>query len=78
LSVVAGMVHDVRMGLMDSAKKLAKNKDQVAKIAKGVDKATDLIDKKTGGKHADKLKKVDDAAAKLAGKKVPPAAPPQA
>jgi hypothetical protein len=66
------MGHDVRMGLMDSAKKLAKNKDQVAKIAKGVDKATDVIDKKTGGKHTDKLQKIDDAVAKAAGKKTPP------
>lgn len=66
------MVHDVHMGLMDSVKKLAKNKDQVAKIAKGVDKATDAIDKKTGGKHADKLQKIDAAAAKVASKKTPP------
>jgi hypothetical protein len=41
-----------------------KNKD---KIAPTVTKATAAIDKKTGGKYADKLKKVDDAAAKLAG-----------
>lgn len=54
------------MGIMDTAKKLTKNK---AKIAEGVGKATDLIDKKTGGKHSDKLKKVDEAAAKIAGKK---------
>jgi hypothetical protein len=54
------------MGILDSAKKLTKNK---AKIAEGVDKATDLIDKKTGGKHHDKLQKIDDAAAKAAGKK---------
>jgi hypothetical protein len=60
------------MGLMDSAKKLAKHKDKVLqnkdKIADGVGKATDFVDKKTGGKHSDKLKKVDDAAAKFAGK----------
>lgn len=60
------------MGLMDSAKKLAKNKDAILKnkdkIAQGLDKATDAIDKKTGGKYADKLKKVDEAAAKIAGK----------
>jgi MT0933-like antitoxin protein len=61
------------MGLMDSVKKLAKNKNQVAKVAAGVDKATDLIDKKTGGKHHDKLQKVDDAVAKAAGTKTPPA-----
>jgi MT0933-like antitoxin protein len=48
------------MGILDSAKKLTKNK---AKIAEGVDKATDLIDKKTGGKHHDKLQQLDDAAA---------------
>ncbi len=49
---------------LDKAKALAeKNKD---KIADSVHKATDAIDKKTGGKHRDKLKKVDDAAAKFA------------
>lgn len=50
---------------VDKVKALAdKNK---AKIASGVNKATDTIDKKTGGKHTDKLKKVDDAAKKFAG-----------
>jgi hypothetical protein len=39
-----------------------KNKDKIAPV---VTKATAAIDKKTGGKYADKLKKVDDAAAKL-------------
>ena len=49
----------------DKARALAeKNKD---KIADGVQKATGAIDKKTGGKHTDKLKKVDDAAKKFAG-----------
>jgi hypothetical protein len=58
------------MGLLNKkniakAKALAeKNKD---KIAAGVNKATTTIDKKTGGKHADKLKKIDDAAQKFAG-----------
>ncbi len=58
------------MGLLNKrtltkAKALAeKNKD---KIADGVHKATEAIDKKTGGKHTDKLKKLDDAAAKFAG-----------
>lgn len=57
------------MGLLDKrnlakAKALAlKNKDRVAA---GVHKATETVDKKTGGKYADKLKKVDDAAAKFA------------
>ena len=56
------------MNMLNSAKKFAmKNKD---KIASGVEKATDAIDKKTGGKHADKLKKVDEAAAKFSGKPV--------
>jgi hypothetical protein len=35
------------------------------KIASAVDKATDTVDKKTKGKYTDKLKKVDDLAAKL-------------
>ena len=58
------------MGLLNArniakARALAdKNKD---KIAAGVSKATGAIDKKTGGKHADKLKKIDDAAKKFAG-----------
>jgi len=50
---------------IDKAKALAeKNKE---KIASSVNKATDVIDQKTGGKHADKLKKLDDAAQKFAG-----------
>jgi len=52
--------------MLNSAKKLAlKNKD---KIATGVDKATEAIDKKTHGKYHDKLEKVDGAASKFAGK----------
>jgi len=35
------------------------------KIAAGVNKATDLVDKKTKGKHSDKLTKIDDLANKL-------------
>jgi MT0933-like antitoxin protein len=54
------------MNMLNSAKKFAmKNKE---KIAAGVDKATDAIDKKTHGKYHDKLEKADDAAAKFAGK----------
>jgi hypothetical protein len=34
-------------------------------IAKAVDKATDAVDKKTKGKYADQLEKVDAAAEKL-------------
>ena len=54
------------MGLFDKAKKMADgNKD---KIADGVDKATDVADDKTGGKHSEHLDKVDDAADKWADK----------
>ena len=54
------------MGFLDKAKALAnKNKD---KIADGVDTATDVVDRKTGGKHRDHLQKVDDAADKYAGR----------
>lgn len=61
------------MGLLNKrniakAKAIAeKNKD---KIASSVNKATGAIDKKTGGKHTDKLKKIDDAAKKFAGEEV--------
>ena len=34
-------------------------------IAEGIDKATDFVDKKTKGKHRDKLDRVDDLAEKL-------------
>lgn len=58
------------MGIMDRFKKV---KDQAAdmaeehgdKIADGVDKATDVVDDKTGGKFTDQLDKVDDMADKL-------------
>jgi hypothetical protein len=54
------------MNMLNSAKNFAlKNKE---KIAAGVEKATDTIDKKTHGKYHDKLEKVDGATAKLAGK----------
>jgi hypothetical protein len=50
---------------IDKAKDLAlKNKE---KISSGVTKATDTIDKKTGGKYTGHLKKVDDAAKKFGG-----------
>jgi hypothetical protein len=51
--------------MLNSAKKFAmKNKE---KIAAGVDKASDAVDKKTHGKYHDKLEKVDAAAAKFGG-----------
>ena len=57
------------MGLFDKrninkAKRLAEK--NAAKIAQGVDKATDTVNKKTKGKYADKLQKVDEAAHKFA------------
>ena len=50
--------------------KLAKKAKQLVdkngeRIAGGVDKATDFVDKKTKGKHHDKLEKVDGLASKL-------------
>ena len=58
------------MGLLN-AKNIAKVKDLALKnkdkLAPAVTKATSAIDKKTGGRHADKLKKVDEAAAKISG-----------
>ena len=51
------------MGLFNKAKKIVQESGD--KIADGVDKATDMIDDKTGGKHTDKLDKVDDMARKL-------------
>ena len=58
------------MSLKDNLGKIAGKAKVVAeksgdKIASGVDKATDKIDKKTGGKYHDKLEKVDNLASKL-------------
>lgn len=58
------------MGLKDNLGKFADKAKVVVdksgdKIAAGVDKVTDTIDTKTGGKYHDKLEKVDDLAAKL-------------
>ena len=62
------------MGLMDSIKGIFsggnadKAKDLAAqhgdKIVQGVDKATDVVDEKTGGKATDALQKVDDVTEK--------------
>jgi MT0933-like antitoxin protein len=64
------------MGLLN-AKNIAKAKDLALKnkekLAPAITKATSAIDRKTGGKHTDKLKKLDDAAAKISGT-APPAA----
>jgi hypothetical protein len=58
------------MSLKDNLGKIAGKAKVVAeksgdKIASGVDKATDKLDKKTGGKYHDKLEKVDNLASKL-------------
>ncbi len=54
------------MGLFDKAKNLASEHGD--KIAEGVDKATDAVDEKTGGKFSDQLDKVDDAVDKALDK----------
>ena len=47
------------MGLLDKIKgMIGGNAD---KVVDGVDKATDMIDDKTGGKFTEQLDKVDDA-----------------
>ncbi|HJR26751.1 MAG TPA: Rv0909 family putative TA system antitoxin [Acidimicrobiales bacterium] len=56
--------------------KLAKKAKDIAdkqgdKISGAVDKATDLVDKKTKGKYKDKLDKVDGLASKLDKTKKP-------
>ena len=58
------------MSLKDNLGKIAGKAKVVAeksgdKIASGVDKATDKIDQKTGGKYKDKLEKVDKLTAEL-------------
>lgn len=58
------------MGLMDRLKGLSGKAKNVAdergdEIADGVDKATDAVDDRTGGKYTDQLDKVDDMADKL-------------
>lgn len=47
------------MGLFDKLKKTAK--DNADKVSDAVNKATDAIDDKTGGKYTEHLDKVDDA-----------------
>jgi hypothetical protein len=53
------------MSLFDKAKELAgKHED---KIAKGLDKAAEVVDQKTGGKHRDKIDKIVEEAKKRTG-----------
>ncbi len=49
------------MGLLDKIKGMVSGHED--KVVEGVDKATDMVDDKTGGKHTEHLQKVDDAVA---------------
>jgi hypothetical protein len=59
------------MGFMDKLKGLTKHKDTATdlagqhsdKITDGVDKATDVVDDKTGGKYTDHLDTADEKVA---------------
>lgn len=54
------------MGIMDKAKKFVE--DNPDKVSKGIESVGDAFDKKTGGKHAKTVDKVQDAAQKRFGK----------
>jgi hypothetical protein len=57
------------MGFLDKAKGLlAKNAD---KVETAIDKAGDIVDKKTQGKYAGQVNKVQDAAKKAVDKTDP-------
>jgi hypothetical protein len=47
------------MGLLDTLKKALKGKEK--QVEAGIDKAADVVDDKTGGKHTEKI---EDAAEK--------------
>ena len=51
------------MGMLDKVKGIVSKNSE--KIHSGIEKAGDVIDKKTKGKYTDKLNKVDEAAKKL-------------
>jgi hypothetical protein len=48
------------MGLLDTIKGLVKGKED--EIGKGIDKAADLVDDKTGGKYDDQIDAAADKA----------------
>jgi len=48
------------MGLLDSIKKALGGKSD--EVSKGIDKAADVVDDKTGGKHTDTIDGVADKA----------------
>lgn len=64
------------MGLLRNLRRFAPKAKQLAednadKISENVDKVTDKINERTGGKYRDKLDKVDDAAKKFAERSGP-------
>lgn len=62
------------MGFLNKAKDmLSKNAD---KVDTAINKAGDMVDKKTQGKYADKVNKVQDAARTQLNKNTPPNSPP--
>lgn len=62
------------MSLIDKAKKFID--DNPDKIREGIEKVGDEIDKRTGGKYADKIDRVQEEAAKRLGDDAS-AAPPR-
>jgi MT0933-like antitoxin protein len=57
------------MAFLDKVKNLlARNAD---KVYTAIDKASDIVDKKTQGKYTDKVEKVQDAAKKAVDKSNP-------
>ena len=48
------------MGFLDKAKDLIHDNEE--KVDDAIDKAAELVDEKTGGKHADKIEKAVDKA----------------
>jgi hypothetical protein len=62
------------MGFLGKAKDLlSKNAD---KVDAAIEKAGDIVDRKTQGKYADKVNKVQDAARTQLNKNNPPPPPP--
>ena len=50
------------MGFLDKAKKLVAKNDE--KVKKAIDKAADVADKRTGGKHHEKIEDIAGKATK--------------
>ena len=53
------------MGIFDKAKQFAD--DNPDKVNQGIDKAGDVVDERTGGKHSEQVDKAQDAARKHLG-----------